>query len=554
MSTNSAETEKALMGCLLASPAETMAIAKRAGVRADWFVEDPWSVVWLAIDALWVRGQIAGADSVSVFNEAKRINAGLKSKAVRLDVNVIQSALDLMSALDPSVHIQDLRNAWIERRTQKAMQEWSLERVKYCDATIGVLNLVKALQSSIADVAEDKKINAARVIDDVLEDAKQAYAMRVDPEGPRDLTWVPGFRMPWPELTRVLGGLRAGLHVIAARPSVGKTSFAINLMRYWCERGKGDGTPAHVVFDSLDMPRKEVLRRFVSEKARVGADKLTFSPTKADLEAAQRARNEIAKWPLTVCEIRDVDDLRSFAMVEYSAGRLDILVIDYLGQLHSRNKEDAVEYARVSYASDTLKNLAAELQIPVIALCQLNRNSTKEDSSGVPGLTDLRGSGTIEQDAFTVTVLWRDEKVVNGTWKEKPPFGLIPGMDKYGIKKLDTIWWDNIKSQNGSGGSYPFVVRKNYFCWMLGDYLAEGVKLTTGYGATAKTVINNAAKFAKVHSDWRKDAIEEILIRQGTLIEADERINTEVVQETQQIAPMQYQQMPESVKDWEDDE
>lgn len=300
------------------------------------------------------------------------------------------------------------------------------------------------------------------IYDSIMAEYEEAYRMRVDRNGPRDLTWTPGYKMPWPRLTKMLNGLRAGMHVVAARPSVGKTAYAVNLIRFWCDNG------IKVVFNSLDMPRKEAMRRFLTERSRVSLRKACFSPTETDLKALADAREEISKWPLTFVEIRDVDEFKSFCMIEKAAGRLQIVVIDYLQLMHSRRlgREDAVEYARISYVSDAVKSLANELEVPVIALCQLNRESTKSDRAGsMPGLADLRGSGSIEQDAFTVTILHRDQRVVDG-WASTPPRRLIPGgLDPraqiYGADDLDAVWWILCKAQNGGTGMFPFVPRKN---------------------------------------------------------------------------------------------
>ena len=334
-------------------------------------------------------------------------------------------------------------------------------------------------------------------------------------------------------MTEFLNGLRPGLHIIAARPSVGKTAFAVNLMHFWCDNG------IPVLFCSLDMPMREVLRRYIAERARVSARKAAFSPTRADLDAMRAAVDAMSGWPLAIVEIQDVDELRTVCMVERSAGRLGVLVVDYLQLLHARaiGREDAVEYSRVSYVSDRLKRLANELQIPVIALAQLNRESTKQDQQGrIPGLADLRGSGKIEQDAFTVSILHRDSGTV-AKWRSGLDIDrvkrLIPGtLDNpaysYNLDDLDPVWWILCKAQNGPTGSLPFVVRKKYFCWMLADYEAKPIKTDTGYGATARTVIDNSPYFERVHSDWRHDPIEEVLNNQLALIRDSEDVqNTE---------------------------
>ena len=88
----------------------------------------------------------------------------------------------------------------------------------------------------------------------------------------------------------------------------------------------------------------------------------------------------------------------------------------------------------------------------------------------------------------------------------------------YNASDLDCIWWVLCKAQNGPTGKLPFLVRKKYFAWMLGDYEAEAKRETVGYGSTAREVVDNSPKFARVHADWRHDDIERELARQFVLL------------------------------------
>lgn len=524
MARDISEYERSLIGGLVCSPSRNVPRAIDAGATAAWFSDDAWSLAWSAIESAWKRGEIDGLTPITMLAEARRIAAAPKERrsAEALTSLAISDAI-AAAPVDITPTLTLLRNVDIERRARAAVAESFKTFEEYADATDVVVDTRMRLDAVLTRVASAKKIPPRAVLDEILAEYRQAHAMRVAEDGPRDLRWVAGFKMPWPKMTLMLNGLRAGLHIIAARPSVGKTSFAVNLMRYWCECGH------HVLFCSLDMPRVEVLRRFVAERARVSARKAAFSPTATDLAAMSAAADAVAAWPLSVCETRDVDELRTLCMIERAAERLDILVVDYLQLLHARSlgREDASEYARVSYVSDTLKRLANELHIPVVALAQLNREVAKQDSAGrLPGLSDLRGSGSIEQDAFTVAILHRDDAVVS-KWRRgdglERASRLIPGtIDnpsyRYNMDDIDPVWWILCKAQNGPTGKLPFVVRKKYFAWMLGDYEAEVVRGTVGYGSTQRETIDSSPKFERVHSDWRHDAIEATLALQLALI------------------------------------
>lgn len=525
------EIEAETIGAMFAvNCSDNIARAIEAGCKCEWFTQDRWSLMWEAIEGFWRNGKVDELNVVAAIEEAKRLAARKKERrsADALTAGEIADALE-KSPVVISDHLRHLENDYIERSAKKAIADSFKEFPVYASAADVVAIARGKLDGILNGTYAAKKIPPRAVFAEIMAEYEEAHKMRVAADGPRDLKWTPGIKMPWPKMTEFMNGLRPGLHIVAARPSVGKTAYAVNLMHFWCEQG------IPVLFCSLDMPVREVLRRYIAERARVSARKAAFSPTAADLDAMRKAVAAMDSWPLSVIETRDVDELRTIALVEKSAERLGVVVVDYLQLLHARalGREDAVEYSRVSYVSDTLKRLANELQVPVVALAQLNRESTKNDAAGrMPGLADLRGSGAIEQDAFTVTILHRDQATVE-KWRKGVDIEhakrLIPGtIDnpayRYNMDDIDPIWWVLCKAQNGPTGALPFVVRKKYFCWMLGDYDAEAKTETSGYGAAIKTSVDNSAKFERVHSDWRHDPIEEVLRLQLALIESGDEV------------------------------
>lgn len=535
--------ERSFIGSLLMSPSR-IGEALANGVDASWFSVDAWSLMFSALTEIWKRGEIESATPISIRAEAQRLAAREKERrdASGLTDDEMQRAIDTATIGGIDATLRLLRNCYIERQTKDAIAAAMRDFETWADATDGVLKLRNKLDGVLNGQIENKKISPRAVFAEIMAEYEEAYKMRVDPNGPRDLRWIPktALKLPWPKMTEFMCGLRPGLHIVAARPSVGKTAYAINLMHYWLESGEP------VLFNSLDMEAREVLRRYIAEKARVSARKAAFSPTLTDLDSMRAAVAAMSDWPLSIYEEHDVDDLRTICKIEKSAGRLRVLVVDYLQLMHARalGREDAVEYTRVGHVSDTLKRIALELQIPVVALAQLNRESTKQDQQGrLPGLADLRGSGAIEQDAFTVTILHRDQGVVD-KWRtlaanpSTPEYELaarlIPGTAanpqyRYNFDDLDPVWWILCKAQNGPTGKLPFLVRKKYFTWMLADYEATATSSTSGYGAAQKTTVDNSPYFLKVHSDWRHDVIEEVLRLQLALItDADDVANIDV--------------------------
>lgn len=518
------DTEAALMGALLAEPSMWLGVAVARGVRAAWFIDDVWRVTWRAFVAAWKRGEAESCDSSTVLDEARRLAAGGNDPSLKDRVTVARYAQAIEGAgIAVPEYCAILKDRFLKKNLRACVAK-VLQGAESSSAELMAVDMRTGIDKVLDEATAGKEVPAAEVFEGVMAEYREAYQRRIVE---KRLDWTPGLRMPWVELTRIMNGVRPGLHVVAARPSVGKTSFAVNLMRFWCDQG------VRVVFCSLDMPRREVLRRFLSERARVSIGKAVYSPTHADLEALDAAKAEQVALPLTVVEIRDVDEFATFCQVRKATGKIDVAVIDYLQLMHARalGKEDAVEYARISYVSNAIKDLANRLELPVVALSQLNRESVKGDRAGqMPTLADLRGSGTIEQDAFTVSLLHRDAQVVTkwGT-PDNAPLALLPG-GKGSVGILDAVWWCLVKSQNGGLGQYPFVVWKPYFAWMLGDGEAKALEYTEGAGATKKVYTDNAPKFARVHGDWRQDPMEKWLASGNALIGAtpirDEVVNT----------------------------
>ena len=511
------QIERAVVGIVLVDPDRAIVTAIDRGVKADWFADDTCHVAWLAIEKLWANGQVNEADALSIFKVWTQIAASSEIKKKNLSPRVDFGAVDaLIDAAPPLAHLEHhcglLRDCHIERLTRNACQKCA-SAFKSGDATSAVNSLIADLQKILNEntAASGRRVNLESVCNELMAEYKESYQKRIVE---KNLTWTSGYKFPWSPMTAIMNGLQPGFGIIAARPSVGKTLFALNLIRYWSDTG------VKVVFNSLDMEQHSLIRRFIAERARVSIRKAMFSPTSTDIEVMEKACAKIAKLPLCMVEMRDVDEFCNYCTVEHSAGRCQIVVVDYLGLLHSTKVDNSNEYARVSYVSDRLKSLANRLRIPIIALCQLNRDVAKDSANRMPGLSDLRGSGSIEQDAFWVLFLHRDDRTVNQEWKEHPPTQLMPpGTTQTSFNALDSVLAILCKSQNGATANLPFVFRKHYLACSLGDWRALPVRKQVGYGSTAHDVLDYSPQFAKVCSDWRHDPLEEVLRQQGALIE-----------------------------------
>ena len=211
---------------------------------------------------------------------------------------------------------------------------------------------------------------------------------------------------PWCDLNRRIGGFRDGeFYVIAARPAMGKTSLALNLLDYVCrELGKS------ALFVSLEMDGAELCEKQLAAWTGLNtADLRDGKITDHDRHCMVQRWNENAGMPLAIDDTpsRSMSDISAQARRLKRQGKLDLLVVDHLGLIVADNPK-ASRQEQVSAISRRLKILARELRVPVIALAQLNRQVENERDHR-PKLSSLRESGAIEQDAGCVLFLHREE-------------------------------------------------------------------------------------------------------------------------------------------------
>lgn len=215
------------------------------------------------------------------------------------------------------------------------------------------------------------------------------------------------------EIDSLLAGLqKSNLVILAARPGVGKTSLALNIAQNLAVNLKRP-----VGMFSLEMSKEELVDRLLTAQADIDAWKLkTGKLNEEDFTALSNAMGELAEAPFYIDDTPALSilEMRTKArrlQVEYG---IDLLIIDYLQLARSRNLENRVQ--EVSEISQGFKNLARELKIPVLALSQLSR-SVEQRGVKRPQLSDLRESGSIEQDADVVMFLWREDEEDPGPGK-----------------------------------------------------------------------------------------------------------------------------------------
>src|SRR5688572_7397499 len=220
---------------------------------------------------------------------------------------------------------------------------------------------------------------------------------------------ISGIRTGFADLDTLTSGLqKSDLVIVAARPSVGKTSLALNFTEHAAvQEGKSVG-----VF-SLEMSKEQLVLRLLSSVANIDSQRLrTGFLEEMDFTRLAPAMNALAEAPIYIDDTPNIStmELRTKARRLQAEAGLDMLVVDYLQLMQSStHARDANRVQEVSEISRGLKSLARELNLPVIALSQLSRQPEMRESKE-PRLSDLRESGAIEQDADLVMFLWREKE------------------------------------------------------------------------------------------------------------------------------------------------
>lgn len=229
----------------------------------------------------------------------------------------------------------------------------------------------------------------------------------------KEISGIPtGFR----DLDKKLLGLHPEeMIILAARPSMGKTSLAMNIVEN-VVLGAVDGQPRPVGIFSLEMSRESLIMRLLGSHARISVYEIAsglLTPKKHRLLAS--AADIFSSAPVFLDDTGGLDILELRARARRMKKKYDIalFVIDYLQLLHCRDRSRDGRQNEISAISGSLKNMAKELKVPVLVISQLNRMPETRDREGRPRMADLRDSGSIEQDADVICLLRIPSKYEN---------------------------------------------------------------------------------------------------------------------------------------------
>ncbi len=317
---------------------------------------------------------------------------------------------------------------------------------------IGIDEALETAEQKVFEIARSGRSSRVKGAREVISSAIGEIEKRL--AGGLDITGIPsGFT----DFDKLSGGLQPGsLYILAARPSMGKTAFALNVAQYAALQ---ENVP--VLLFSLEMSAEQIAQRMLAAESRVNLRQM-FESRRVQNEQWQelsKAAGSLSKSPIYIDDSSTLNTLdlrgrcrRFFAKHKAEKG---LVVLDYL-QLMNVARKIENRQQEVSEISRALKGIAREFEVPVLALSQLSRDVEKRGGSKKPQLSDLRDSGAIEQDADMVVFLYREAYYAQEEEATDPTSEVIIAKNRNGpTGKIDLIFFkEYARFENRLSGNY----------------------------------------------------------------------------------------------------
>lgn len=406
---NSKESEMMVIGCMLTS-VNALNIAADALDDSDFY---------------YTEHKIIFQILKTAYKEDKPADVHLVSEELRRQ--------DKLKAVGGIAYLTTLAqyagtSAYIEEYTRIVREKAILRSMIYASQTVekaaldepqDVLGTLDDAQALFFKISQSANPNSGTLIKDILSGVKaessvpylkelQEKQERFQQRGPED-PGITGIPTLFTDLDKMINGLNnSNLIILAARPAMGKTAFALNIAENVCFVHK-----VPVAVFSLEMSAEQLVHRLICSQSEVESDKIrTGALNGIEYQRVVACVNEMQKHPMVIDDQPGlkITDLRARARRMKEAYNIGFIVIDYLQLLSGSGSRSTQENRQneISEISRLLKNLARELNVPIICLSQLSRK-VEERQGHRPMMSDLRESGSIEQDADIVMFLLRRE-------------------------------------------------------------------------------------------------------------------------------------------------
>ncbi len=443
---HSVEAEQAVLGGLMIDPVAWDNVADVI-TQADFYRPDH-QLIFAAIGAL--AGEGKPCDVVTVSQQLER--TGKLEPAGGL-AYLSSVARDTPTAANARAYADIVRERSLLRQLIRAGTD--IASAVFNNDGETARELVDRAEQRVFDIAEgsfrkrDGAVPVRQLLPGVIDQIDDWH------NNPDKLRGLPtGFT----DFDKLTGGLRPGdLMIVAGRPSMGKTTLAVNMAEYAAVH---PGTRASVALFSMEMPAEQVITRMLSSIGGVPLNSLRSGRiSDDDWVRITGATSQLSEAKIFVDETPALNptELRARARRVKREHGLNLIVVDYLQLMYvpGTRENRATEIAEISRG---LKALAKELQVPVIALSQLNR-AVEQREHKRPVMSDLRESGSLEQDADLILLIYREEVYDRNTTKK-------------GVAEIDLV-----KHRNGEIGTFLLTFQGQFtrFANYLPDSYAEGV-------------------------------------------------------------------------------
>ena len=385
----SEEAERGVLGSALIESTRVIELCSMKALSADSFYVPAHRVLFEQLMGMYQKAQ--AIDLLTVGEDLKKIG--------RLDQTGGYAFLEgLIDSTPTSAHAEYYIDIVQQKHLLRRIINQAAEAIDHCYTDDDAESLLSRTEEAFFELSDKKTTSSEAWKNVVYNTTGQIINGNIQDNG------VPtGFV----DLDKLLRGLHnTDMIVLAARPSMGKTSLAMNIVEN-AALGRGGGKKYSVGVFSLEMSQEQLVRRMLYCKAGVPAWKDYFS--EIDRNRITSASDQLGKASIVVDDSAglDVMDLRARARRMKRIHHVDLIVIDYLQLLADKRRSREGRQQETASISNSIKAMAKELKIPVLILSQLSRAPEQGTRDGKPRLSDLRDSGAIEQDADVVLLLQR---------------------------------------------------------------------------------------------------------------------------------------------------
>ena len=421
---NNIEAEQSVIGSILVSNEIFDEISTI--ISSVNFYDPMHEKIFSAIESLIYKGMLANPITLKSYFEDEKDELNVPEYLVK----ITKFSTSIRQATEYSKIIYDM---YVRRQLIKISEE-TIDNAKLNDLEVSGQNIIENSERLLFDLAEKGSFNSSLMkFDEAMRQTiEMASAAYKNEEG------IVGVPTGLKELDDRLGGLhQSDLIIIAGRPGMGKTALATNIAFNASKKLQDNGRKSSIAFFSLEMSSEQLSTRILAEQSRIKSNDIRRGKISDEqFDKFIETSKNISELPLYIDETPAI----SIAALSNRARRikrlfgLDMIVVDYIQLMKGsfNNRDGRVQ--EISEITQGLKAIAKELSIPVIALSQLSRAVEQRDDKK-PQLSDLRESGSIEQDADVVMFVYRESYYLKSKFQYIKGLNVYPILSKYYFKK-----------------------------------------------------------------------------------------------------------------------